>query len=119
MNIFNWIIILLLSLLAGFADSKGFYFASQIWPGGSLDLIALLKSGGAFVVGLIFYWGTIFFMNKVGLNSASFQTAIWFIAVIIGVSIATGDFMKWQSLDKIVAVVTVICFLFLLVRNGN
>ncbi len=119
MTIINWVIIIVISLLAGFADSKGFYFASQIWPNGRLDGLMLLKSAITFAIGLCFYWGSIFFLNKVGIQSAELQTGIWFLVVIIGVALASGEFSKWHSIDKIIAVITVVGFLFLLVRNNG
>lgn len=119
MIIIYWIAIVVISLLAGFADSKGFYYASQIWPHGKLDFVMLSKSAITFALGLSFYWISILFMNKVGIHSAEIQTGIWFLVVIIGVALASGEFLKWQSIDKVVASITVVCFLFLLIRNSG
>lgn len=119
MSIFNWLAIMVLSLISGVIDSKGFSFASEAWIKGNFHPNALVKSFAAFSIGLTFYWATVFFMKRVGINAAELQAGLWFTVVIIGVSLASGSFLQWNQIDKVVAFLTVAGLLFLLVRNGG
>ena len=44
------------------------------------------------------------------------QTTIWFVFTIIGVGVLSGQFLKWQTVDRVVAVGVLAGLTWLLVR---
>lgn len=120
MNVIGTVLlILLLTLISGWGDSQGFLHASMIWHKGKLVLPELAKSALGFGVGIISYWAVIRFLQQFGVVSPEVQTIGWFAVTIIGLAIATGQFLKWQTVDQLVAVLVILGVGWLLLRVGG
>jgi hypothetical protein len=98
-------VILLLTVLSGYADSRGFLHAANIWVAGALDWGELGKSALGFAIGISLYWLALRFLPYAGIAaSPEMQTLGWFIVTITGVAISSGEFAKWPLLDQAVGV---------------
>lgn len=113
------IIIIILTLLSGFGDAKGFFHAANIWRNGTIIWAELSKSALGFGIGISAYWIVIKYLKEFGVNSPEIQTIGWFIVTIIGVAVLSGKFSHWERIDQIIGVVLVAGFSFLLFRTGN
>lgn len=112
------LILLIATILSGYADSRGFIYSSQIWVNNSIDYVALTKSGLGFTVGIFAYWIALKSLQDLNVaTSSEIQTLGWFVITIIGVAISSGDFMKWDSVDKIISLSIVGGFCLLLIRG--
>ncbi len=113
------VIILILTLISGWGDSRGFLYASEVWKDGQFVPEALLKSGLGFLIGTSFYWIVIKFLQEVGIVSPELQTLGWFAVIIIGLSISSGKFFQWERVDQIVAFLVIGGVGWLLFRTGG
>ena len=111
--------ILVLTLFSGLADSRGFIYASQAWENGKLIWAEAGKTLLVFGLGIVFYLFAIKYMQQAGLKSAEIQTLIWFVAVIIGVAVASGKFSHWNLIDQIISVAILTGIGLLIFRTGG
>lgn len=112
------IILVIATIISGYADSRGFIYSSQIWVNNSVNYASLTKSGTGFAIGILAYWIAIKSLQDLNVaTSSEIQTLGWFVVTIIGVAISSGDFMKWDSIDKIISLCIVGGFCLLLVRG--
>lgn len=118
-KIITVVIILFLTLLSGFGDSKGFVHAANIWHNGKIIWSELGKSALGFGIGIGTYWVVIKYLKEFGINSPEIQTIGWFIVTIIGVAVLSGKFSHWERIDQIVGIALVAGFSFLLFRTGS
>lgn len=119
MQITNWILIIILTLITGWMDSRGFIHAANIWTKGKIDLHELGLSAIGFGLGIVSYWISIRFMNSAGVVSPEIQSLIWFAAVVIGIGITSGKFTSWQKPEQIVAVLVLLGIGWLIVKTGG
>ena len=106
------------TIISGYADSRGFLYSSQVWANNSIDYSALTKSGAGFTIGIIAYWIALKSLQDLNVaTSSEIQTLGWFVITIIGVAISSGDFMKWDSVDKFISLSIMGRFCVLLVRG--
>lgn len=112
-------IVILLTLLSGFADSQGFIHASRIWQDDGLVWAEVGKSATGFFVGITSFWLVLRYMIRLGIVSAEMQTIGWFTITIIGVALFSGEIFRWQTIDKIVAFLVVLGVAWLLLHTGE
>lgn len=115
----NPLIVFVLIVLSGFADSLGFVYAAKIWQKDVLSWANLGKCALGWGIGITLYIISLRFMARLGVTSAEIQTAVWFAMTIIGVVIFSGRFFSWPRLEQIVAVLVLVGLGWLLVRTGG
>jgi hypothetical protein len=99
------LVVLLLTVLSGVMDARGFVYAGRAWPSGVIDWNAVGRSMLAFFAGISLYIGAVRFMQSMGLNAVALQSGIWFVATAIGIAAMDGTVMQWTRLQQLVAVV--------------
>lgn len=115
----NSVLVLVLIVLSGFADSLGFVYAAKIWQGGAVSWPDVGRSALGFVGGITLYVFGLKYLARLGVTSAEMQTSIWFAMTIIGVVIFSGRFFTWPRLEQFVAVLVLVGLGWLLVRTGE
>jgi hypothetical protein len=100
--------VLLLTVLSGVMDARGFVYAGRAWPGGTLDWTAVGQSLLAFFAGISLYIGAVRFMQSMGLNAVALQSGIWFVATAIGIAALDGSVLQWTRSQQAVAVVVML-----------
>ena len=113
------VIVFLLIVLSGFADSLGFVYAAKIWRGDSISWIDVARSALGWGAGITLYVFSLRYMARLGVTSAEIQTAVWFAMTIIGVVVLSGRFFTWPRLEQSVAVLVLVGLGWLLVRTGE
>lgn len=101
-------LVLLLTVLSGVMDARGFVYAGRAWPGGNLSWTAVGQSLLAFVAGISLYIGAVRFMQSMGLNAVALQSGIWFVATAIGIAALDGSVVQWTRLQQAVALVVML-----------
>jgi hypothetical protein len=112
------LIIIGITLVSGLGDSRGFIHAAKMWRSGDLILSELGKSALGFSVGIGSYWIAAKYFTEFGVLSPETQTLIWFGTTIVGVAFISGNFLQWQTIDRIIAVVVLLGIAWLLFRTG-
>lgn len=107
-----------ITLVSGIGDSQGFIHAANMWQGGKLVLSEFGKSALGFSIGIGTYWLAAKYLKDFGVLSPETQTLIWFGVTIIGVAFLSGKFLRWQTIDQIVAVVVLLGIAWLLFRTS-
>ncbi|MGH8261219.1 MAG: hypothetical protein ACREUG_16175 [Steroidobacteraceae bacterium] len=98
-------LVLLLTVLSGIMDARGFVYASRAWPQGRLDVRLAAASVLAFLAGLCLYITSVRFMKGVGVTAVSLQSAIWLVVTAIGLAAMDGSILQWSRAQKVVAIV--------------
>ena len=111
--------ILALTLLSGIADARGFIHASRIWKDSVVNWREVGLSALGFGLGITCYWASLRFLQEAGIVAAEIQTTIWFSVTLIGVAITSGSFVEWRRIDQLVAVVTIACVVWLVIRTAE
>ena len=117
MHLKDSVIVFVLMVLSGFADSLGFVYASKVWQQGALSWIELGKSALGWWTGITLYVIALKYMSRMGFNSAEIQTVVWFAMTILGVVIFSGKFFTWPRVDQAVAVLVLVGLGWLLART--
>lgn len=117
-KIISGIIIILLTLVSGFADAQGALWASRVWDNNRLNGDALWRATLSFAVGIGLYFIMVRFLRNVGIVSPEIQTAIYMLVMIIAVALVSRQFFTWQTIDQAVAVAVVAGVVWLAVRTG-
>ena len=115
----NSLLVLVLIVFSGFADSLGFVYAAKIWQNGVLSWPDVGRSALGWAAGITLYVVSLKYMARLGVTSAEIQTAVWFAMTIIGVVIFSGRFFSWPRLEQIVAALVLLGLGWLLVRTGE
>ena len=115
----NSVLVLVLIVLSGFADSLGFVYAGKIWQAEQVSWPDVGKSALGWIGGITMYVFSLKYMARLGVTSAEIQTAVWFAMTIIGVVIFSGRFFSWPRLEQIVATLVLVGLGWLLVRTGE
>jgi hypothetical protein len=98
-------LVLLLTVLSGVMDARGFVYAGRAWPEGQLDWAAVGQSLLAFFAGISLYIGAVRFMQAMGLNAVALQSGIWFVATAIGIAALDGSVTQWGRPQQAVALI--------------
>jgi hypothetical protein len=101
-------LVLVLTLLSGVMDARGFLYAGRAWPHGQIDWIAVGMAMLAFFGGISLYIGSVRFMQAMGLNAIALQSGIWFFATMIGIAAMDGSVLAWSRIQQLVAVAVLI-----------
>jgi hypothetical protein len=101
-------LVLLLTILSGVMDARGFVYAGRAWPDGHLDWTAVGQSLLAFFAGISLYIGAVRFMQTMGLNAVALQSGIWFVATAIGIAALDGSVAQWSRSQQAVALVVML-----------
>jgi hypothetical protein len=99
------ILVLVLTVMSGVMDARGFVYAGRAWPSGVLDWTAVGQSLLAFFAGISLYIGAVRFMQAMGLNAVSLQSGIWFVVTAIGIAALDGTVGQWSRVQQLVALV--------------
>lgn len=113
------LIIIVISVLSGLADSQGFIHASKIWANNKLIWNEVGKSALGFAIGITLYWIVLKYMNAAGIVAPEIQTLIWFSITILGVAVISRSFFRWQTIDQLVGVAVLAGVAWLMVRTGG
>jgi hypothetical protein len=113
------LIIAVLTIASGIADSQGFVHSAKIWQGGRLVWPEVGKAALGFAIGITLYWIAIRYLIGLGVVSAEIQTTIWFAVTIIGVALVSGAFFRWPIPERLVAAGTVLAMGWLVFRTGG
>jgi hypothetical protein len=101
-------LVLLLTVLSGVMDARGFVYAGRAWPDGQIDWAAVGQSLLAFFAGISLYIGAVRFMQAMGLNAVALQSGIWFVATAIGIAALDGSVTQWSRAQQAVALVVML-----------
>ncbi len=115
----NALIVLALCLVSGVADARGFIHASRMWRGDDLAWAEFGRSALGFVVGIGAYWLSLRYMQRLEIVSPTVQTTVWFVVTIVGVALASGQFVRWPTGDQFVAAGVVVGLGWLLYRTAE
>lgn len=117
-NWFSFTSIILLTLLAGFADSLGFLHATGVWRGNHFAWGPALKSALGFSLSIPAYWLVQRHMRNMGLLSPELQVLGWFAVTLICVALLSGNFWHWPPLEKVVGILVLMAVGWLMLRVG-
>ena len=113
------LVVIVLTVLSGVGDSQGFLHAARVWRDGRLIWPEVAYSAIGFAFGIVLYWVAIRFYQQLGIGMAETQTIVWFAVTITGVALLSGQFVHWQRLDQVMALVVVGGVAWLLFRTGG
>jgi hypothetical protein len=115
----NAFLVLLLTVLSGVMDARGFSYAGRAWPDGQLNWTAVGMSMLAFFAGISLYIGSVRFMQAVGLNALALQSGIWFVATAVGIAAMDGSLTQWNRTQQVVAAAVMVGLAWLIVTAHN
>ena len=118
MNLQTAVAVVILTTLAGLADAQGFVHAGRVWTTTGIDYVAALLATIGFTSSVPCYLFAIRFLTAGGVHAVEIQTACWFVATMVGVAIAGGNFLRWNIADQAVALVVVGGVIWLVMRTG-
>src|SRR5579862_5548060 len=97
------ILVLVLTVLSGVMDARGFVYAARAWPDGQINWSAVGLSMVAFFAGISLYIGSVRSMHALGLHTVALQSGIWFVATAIGIAAMDGTVAQWTRPQQLVA----------------
>lgn len=112
-------VIVILTVITGFTDARGFVHVAAMWDGSTFVPGAAAKAVGYFAVGIPAYMATIYFLRRHGLAVAELQVMFWFLITVVGVALMSGRFFAWSMVDRVVAGLVVMGMVWLVVRVGG
>lgn len=97
-------VVLLLTVLSGLLDGRGFLYAARAWPGGQFDVRLGAASVVAFAAGLSCYVLAVKYLQQLGVASVALQSGIWFVVTAVSISLMDGRIGEWSRTQQVVAV---------------
>jgi hypothetical protein len=97
------LLVLILTVLSGIMDARGFVYAGKAWPAGQLDWTAVGQSLLAFFAGISLYIWAVRSMQALGLHTVALQSGIWFVVTAVGISAMDGTVLQWSRTQQLVA----------------
>ena len=116
MKLLYVILVVVLTLFSGLADSRAFLYAAQTWPNDQLSVLVLGKALLFFAFGILLYVLSLKFLRYLGVHSATIQTSVWFLATLVGLAVMSGEFVKWQRIDQAIAIIVTAGLTWLVIR---
>lgn len=113
------LVVFILMVVSGFADSLGFVYAGKVWQKDMVSWPNLGLSALGWATGISFYLISLRYLTRMGVTSAEIQTIVWFAMTIIGVVIFSGKFFTWPRLEQSVAVLVLVGLAWLLARTSE
>jgi hypothetical protein len=113
------VLIVLLTLISGYADSQGFLHAARVWADGKWVWPAVARSAAGYAFGVLAYWMAIRYLQEFGVVSPEIQTLGWFVVTIVGVALFSGDFLRWQMSERLVSLGVLFGLIWLVFRTGG
>lgn len=113
------LIIIVLTIITGFTDARGFMHASSMWDERGLVPAVALKAVTYFAIGIPTYMLTLYFLRRQGVVVAELQVMFWFMVTVVGVGVMSGRFLTWGTIDRVVAGMVVAGMIWLVVRVGG
>ncbi len=113
------LLILVLTLLSGIGDAQGFLHSARVWAQGQPVWEEVVKATLGYSLGILMYWLAIRYLNQFGITSPEMQTLGWFAVTIIGVALFSGQFWRWQAVDRLVAIGVLAGVGWLLLRTAG
>ena len=101
-------LVLLLTLLSGLLDARGFVYASRAWPNGRFDASLGLSSIVAFSAGIGCYVVAVKYMQQLGIGAVALQSGLWFVVTAVGISLMDGRIADWSRAQQLVALLVAI-----------
>ena len=112
-------LVIVFTLLSGFGDSQGFLHSAKVWDNGRFVWAEAARSGLGYAFGSVMYWFAVRYLQRFGVVSPEVQTIGWFVVTIIGIALFSGEFLRWQPVDKAVALAVLAGVGWLMVRTGG
>lgn len=112
------VLIVGITLISGIGDSQGFIHAARMWQDGKLARDEFGKSALGFGVGIGTFWISVKYLKEFGVLSPETQTLIWFGITMVGVAWISGTFLRWQTIDQLVAGAVLLGIGWLLFHTG-
>lgn len=112
-------ILAVLTLLTAWGDSRGFIHASRAWAQGNPQWSDIWLAAGWFTVGVVFYLLALKYLQPFRDLGPSVQTLAWFLVTIVGVAIGSRDFFRWQIVDQVLALSSVVALAVVIIRTGR
>jgi len=104
----NIAMVIVLTLISGLLDARGFLLASQAWPGGQLDIRSASLSVLCFGLGLSSYVVAVRFIQALGIQGVALQSSLWFVVTAIGIAVLDGSILNWSRTQQLVGVLVAI-----------
>ncbi len=121
MPLFLWIFLVGLAvsaILTGYSDARALYHASRIFPGG-FSLKELTSSYVSFQFGIVLYWISVYFMQKLGINSLLIQSLAWQSVLTVCAAYFDGALSEWPWWKFVAAVGAAACLAILNLPNNR
>jgi hypothetical protein len=96
------IIGIILTLVAGIADSQGFIHAADVWSADAVRWPEVGKSALGFTAGVALYIFALRYLMRAGIVAPEVQTALWFGVAIIGVAAISRRVLFWSRWDQLI-----------------
>ena len=113
------LIVVVLTVLSGLADARGFIHSARVWQQDHLVWAELAKSALGFGVGILLYWAALRHLHRAGVVSPELQTLFSFAFTLLGVALFSGRIVRWPSVDQATALLVVAGIGWLLFRVGD
>ncbi len=110
-------LILIATLLSGWFDSRGFLHADKTWSSAGFSSSELFHTYFNFFLGIAFYLLAIKFTKTVINISPTLQTAAWFVTVMIGLAISSGNFFQWKRVEQVVSIAVLTGIIWLIFQG--
>ena len=114
----NVALLIVLTFVTAWGDSRGFIYASQVWTDGRADWEAVFRSSCGFVIGVGAYIAALKYVAVFGELSASVQTLAWFLVTIVGVALFSRDVFSWSPVDQALATMCIVLLGIVIMRTG-
>jgi hypothetical protein len=102
--IFNGAIVIVLTLISGLLDARGFLLASRAWPGGNLDIRSAGLSVLCFGLGLSSYVVAVRFIQALGIQGVALQSSLWFVVTAVGIAVLDTSILNWTRTQQMIGV---------------
>lgn len=109
--------VIIFTFLSGLGDAQGFLYASKIWGAGKIYWDMLIRSALGYSFGIAMYWVALRFLSDLKTIPPEIQTLGWFLVIMVSIALFNGQFLKWQLIDRIIALVLFIGLVFLIYRH--
>jgi hypothetical protein len=107
-SLYNAAIVIVLTLISGLLDARGFLLASKAWPGGSLDIRSAGLSVLCFGLGLSSYVVAVRFIQALGIQGVALQSSLWFVVTAIGIAVLDTSILNWTRTQQVIGVLVAI-----------